>query len=504
MNKPTIDLTSQQLFGNDAAEDEGDDLFSAYALEREELKQFASNERKISIIRAYKGDGKSALLRLTQMRIKEDKEPQLVISAQSSMLAPALSSASPTPWIRAWKNAILLRVAKEIGAHIGIAWTDDAMMLVEESEKSGFKEKNIITAILQRFQIKLKAAHGPVSIEADVRQGAGATDKEEVVKRWSREWKLIWLFFDDVDQNFQNTPDQLAKVASFFIACRELANAIPELRIRAAVRPNVWTTIKLQHEAMSHVEQYVIDLSWSEETIRRLLAKRIEGYLKITKQSHLAQPLLNMELSDRDKAFISMVFEPQMHWGEASRPPHVLLYTLSKHRPRWMIQLCKKAAQRARLSNRKIIIKEDITRCLPDFGRARMEETVAEFKPQCAEIEEIITAFRKEREQMSTEQLYEVIKNKIISHMAPRIVGVIGTAQARDIAAFLFEIGFIYGRNDKPDRTYDHIGFTDRPHLFRTRGSPDDGLSWEIHPVFRQVLEIRDSEGFEVKKQKSR
>jgi hypothetical protein len=56
----------------------------------------------------------------------------------------------------------------------------------------------------------------------------------------------------------------------------------------------------------------------------------------------------------------------------------------------------------------------------------------------------------------------------------------------------------IFARRNHADGSYTHIGFPDRPSLLRARTNIDDGLRWEVHPVFRQVLEIRDAGGKEV------
>jgi hypothetical protein len=36
------------------------------------------------------------------------------------------------------------------------------------------------------------------------------------------------------------------------------------------------------------------------------------------------------------------------------------------------------------------------------------------------------------------------------------------------------------------------------------RTSVDDGLTWEVHPVFRQSLEMRDTSGMELRRPKRR
>jgi hypothetical protein len=64
-----IDLTDPTLFGNDAAEDEQDDVFSSYAYERPELSAFSDGNRSLVVARAYKGEGKSAMLRLAERKV---------------------------------------------------------------------------------------------------------------------------------------------------------------------------------------------------------------------------------------------------------------------------------------------------------------------------------------------------------------------------------------------------------------------------------------------------
>lgn len=495
--KIKINFSDPALFGNDAAEDEEEDVFQAFALLRDEVNKFSDPTFRICIARAYKGEGKSALLRLSRARLSQQEHPPLVVSSPATSLVPQLDTSNFAQWVKGWKREILARLANEIGAHIGFAWTDDQMGLVEEAEKQGFKERSIIWAILRRIVPKVEAGNGKAKVSATLEQ-PGLPPAEGTVKRWAQGRTPIWLFLDDVDQNFQNTPEQKAKVASFFVACRELTNVIPELRIRAAVRPNVWTTVKMEFEALSHVEQYMSDLTWSEESIRSLLAKRIEGYLKRNRKWDAVDKNLSGDRRDREKQLIALVFEDPMRWGASTRPPHVLLYTLSKHRPRWLVELCKIAGAKAHASYRERISREDIVGDLGRFGGRRIEDTVAEFRSQCSEVEELIAAFRKEPEELSTDELFSIIDRKILSHSAPKIVGVIGTAAARDVAAFLFQIGFFYGRRDKPDGAYEHITYSERPSLFRARTNIDDGLKWEVHPVFRQALEMRDAEGREL------
>jgi len=495
---PTIDieLTDAGLFGNDAAEDEREDIFNSYALERPELSSFVDYQRALCIARAYKGEGKSALLRLARRKISQSKQDTIVVAKTSSELAPEVVRDDYATWTKAWKAAILDIFAREIGARINVAWTDDAMSLVEEAEKSGFRSRSVVSAILDRLKLPAVDVGGAL-VGIPERKTLGAANVEKTVQRWVEDKVGLWLFVDDVDKNFQNVDANRVRVASFFDACRELVKAIPELRIRTAIRPNVWTILRMEFESLSHVEQYTVDLQWSETDVRSLLFRRVQGYLRRRGLWTRVERSLDKLDEKGEKRVIALVFESPMKWGRGFRPPHVLLYTLAKHRPRWMIELSKSAAAVASRRHHRLITHDDLINELETFGHRRVQDTVAEFRAQCPQLEELITAFNRAPEQLATDELVKLIKNKILTHLTPKISGVTGNPTPLQVAALLFEVGLIYGRRDLEDGTYQHIGFAERPNLLKSRANVDDGLTWEIHPVYRQVLDMRTTEGFE-------
>ena len=503
MARVDIDLSAPDLFGNDAAEDEEEGVFQAYAVDRDETRNFSDPTRRVCIIRAYKGEGKSALLRLAATRLIEQHGPSTVIIRDSAnSFAPNLTGPDFGQAVREWKRSVLGRVATAVGSRIGMAWSDDAISLVEEAERQGFKGRSIVSSIVDRLTPKVKFKEAELEVAFSK---LGTPNPAAAVRRWLHGREPVWIFVDDVDQNFQNTAASKSMVASFFVACREMANLIPELRIRSAVRPNVWTTIKMEFEPLSHVEQYVTDLSWSESANRTLLAKRVEGYLSRKGQLDDLVDRLPTDQAQRERWLIAQVCEDPMEWGKANRrPPHVVLHTLSKHRPRWLIELCKVSATHAAGRGSRIIEKADILFELDAFGKRRIQDTVAEFRSQCPEVEELIAAFNREKEEYATDELLDLIQRKVLDHAQPHIAGVIATARPLDVAAFLFEIGLIFGRREYADETYQHITYSDRPSLLRARTGVDDGVRWEIHPVFRQALEIRDPYGQETKSREER
>jgi hypothetical protein len=492
----TVDLTDPTLFGNDAAEDEREDIFYSYAFERAEVEPFADTRRPLCIAHAYKGEGKSALLRLTRKRVADSNTKAIVITRTADELAPEVTRDDPASWVRGWKASILHLFAVEIGSRIGFAWTDDTMKLVEQSEKSGFKGRSLLSAVLDRLKLPAVSVAG-VKVAIPERRSVDDGDPQQAIKTCLRNGPELWLFVDDVDKNFGNTALWKLRVASFFDACRSLMNVLPELRVRTVVRPNVWTIVKLEYESMSHVQQYLFDLRWEKDHARQLVSKRIEAYLRRNDQWRLVASILRGSVADEEETVIAYVFETPMVWGGNERPPHVVLYTLSKHRPRWIIELCKIAATSAAKKGRSRVLRDDVTGELTGFGRRRIEDTVAEFRSRCAELDELISAFSREKEQLSTDELLKIIDNKILTHINPTIAGVSGKPRNIDVAAFLFEIGLFYARRELGEDAYEHLTFSDDPTLLRSRANLDQGVAWEIHPVFRQTLNIRDASGRE-------
>jgi hypothetical protein len=480
---PLIKLTDPGLFGNDAAEDEEEAVFSSYVLERDEIKEFIDQNEKIRIVRAYKGEGKSALLRLAKTKLASlNDDGSIIISTTGPSLSPDINSDDSDKWVRGWKEQIFRLIASEIGARIGMAWGDDTMSLVEEAERSGFKSKSIISAIIERLKFK------DLPVE---KKEKNAISPEKVVQRWAKGKPLMWLFVDDVDQNFQNNSLYKTKIASFFIAARHIVGLVPELRLRLAVRPNVWTTVSPEFEALSHIRQYISDLKWSQDSIRRLLAQRIEGYLMRTGQDkYLTQ--IHTDAWPRDETIINYVFEAPMRWGQKDKSPYIVMGTLSMYRPRWLIELSKVAAKNAFKKNKNIISLTNIESELAEFGRNRIADNIAEFKSQCAQIEDLITAFAQQPETYKTDQIIALIEKRILPGVAPRITGIPGIAKALDVAAFLYEIGFLSARRDMPDGSYNHLNYSENPLLLHSRTNIDQGVSWEIHPIYRQALELND------------
>lgn len=487
-----IDLKSPELFGNEAAEDEDEQVFWSNLLHRDDLAEFDALSNSIRVISAYKGEGKSSLLRALASSMSK-REDCLVIRTTGPAAAPDVASPDTAKWAKAWKKSLFSLIAARVGVELGRSWNDDSISLVEEAEKQGFRRKSLVSTITDRLRPTITVGGSGAGLSV-TKVDAPEKNYEQILKRFSSgQIHYIWIIVDDIDRNYRDTKFDKAKIVGFFDAIRDMHNAVPQLRVRTSIRPNVYSSVRLEHESFSHIRQYVSKISWTETQIRQLLARRIEGYLSRTDQ--LNKTDLSKSGPDRDNELISLAFESPVKWGggERRRLVYIPLYTLSVHRPRWVIELCKLAASRHHSLGTKITI-DDILAEMPDFGESRKSDISAEFKPQCAQIDELIDAFYGEKSIMSTEEVFAIIDSKILVAFTPNIAGMSGKPRAADVASFLFEVGLFFGRRDCDDGTYEHISFAERPSLLRSRVNPDEGLRWEIHPVFRQVLRTRSIE----------
>lgn len=474
-----------QLFGNEAADHEDPEVFFSYAVQRDEMKSFLDQKKPLQIVSAYKGEGKSALLRLIESRIKQDEPDAVVLRVSATEISPSEDDNNTDAWIRSWKKAIFKKVAVEIGKSLKMAFSDDAISLVEEAETEGFRERSFVGLVVSRLSSK------SLGIEQNK---PPITDHEALMQRWADKGASVWVLIDDVDHNFRNNKYDKIKVASCLMATTQIFMSVPEIKVRLSLRPNVWVTIKTEYEALSHVKQYIKGLSWSDKDFNNILAQRIESYLRRTNQWLSISDSISTDVDVGKKQLLNLVFENPVLWGgnNSKRDVYVPLHTLSRHRPRWMIELCKAAAVDAYKRGNSVITLENIVNNLGAFGRSRIEDMVVEFQPQCEKIRQLVVAFNGQNERYTTDQLLTLIGSRILQSVSPKIVGVLGDPSHREVAHFLFQIGFLSARQDYDDETYKHYSFSEKPELLTTENNIDQGMSWEVHPVFRQALELKN------------
>jgi len=485
-----IDFEDEELFGNETAEDEDESNFLAYALVRPEFEKFIDAAKKVRIVRAYKGEGKSALLRWTFLSLRHIKNVAVYENFAGSVL-PRAKQILDTDYIQEWKRAFLIAAAMSLGAKIEFSFDDDAISLLEEADRGGFRRRGFISAVLAR----LKGIPGAPQV-------AGVTDPLRVLQRVAGANDIqIWLIVDDLDENFADTEEDCIRVMSALVAMRQLSAQVKELWFRASIRPSTWAIIKRKYEALSKVEPYMLDLQWSYPQLEQVLAGRVRAYLNRNSGLAVASgKLTGMPAKD----LVALVFDDPMPWGKIElrndqedsaykkRAPGVIISTLVRYRPRWMVELCKLAGHRAKSIGKSKIGLDELTGDLETFGRKRIEDLIAEFGAQCHKIDTIIQSFKGKPELFQTDGLVRHLKTHVPA-VDIRIAGITGRPSESELIRFLFQIGFLTARRELSSGGYRHYSFYDEPGLLAD-GSGDLGVTWEIPSCFRQALQLKNAQ----------
>lgn len=479
------DLIAQDLFGNEAGEDEDIEVLDSYFVEKVEFRDFYSERNKFKIVQTRKGVGKSALLRRSYHRTNQLKNVISIYVKGADLVAlQQIDSSSADALLHGWQQRICSRINHEIGRKINFAINDDSITLVESSELAGFRGRDLVGSLIDRFRMKLKNVE--VSRLKDKTKNAIT-----LLERYSKQKNpRVWIYIDDVDATFKNNEKEKTEKSTFFSACRNLANQVNGLCIRASVRTDVWAILRRHDEALDKCDQYLIDILWTALETREILSKKILSYFRRSYPENSYYESLRLD-RDRER-ILGLVFPRSFPIGRRKKPTYRALHTFSDGRPRWAAQLCRMAGKEAYKRRGRIITMSDITRVLTKYGEKRLDDLYREHGHQCKNIGLIIQSFTGGERRYSTDELLARITKKILGHFGQlRIDGMPNIKGALGLAHFLYRIGFIQARQE---RSVDQISFTryeEQPDLLTTRANLDESLVWEIHPSYRQALKIQ-------------
>lgn len=480
-------------FGNEAGDDVSAEELVSYFVEQDTFAKFLKPSNKFLIAHARKGVGKSTLLQWIGYKQTQIDPDAIVIKCRGADLVRSKFKLSaplsdPNEHIRDWMVRLCALINRELAQTLKLALTDDSITLVENAELEGYKSRNLVGCLLDRFQSIL-----------DKGTPTKQTIKDEIAILKRVQNRKVWILIDDLDATYQNTSAEAVALGTFFSACRYMIQDMQDITIRVTMRTDVWAMIRKSDEALDKVEQYAHEILWSQRDFLQLLALRIEASLRAL-EIPLPKVPAHVQESDAQERLLELVFVPKMEWGAEYRsadfgahkvaPTYKVLYTVSYERPRWAIQLCKLAQGSALRRGATHIGKIHLDEIWGEYGAKRIADLVAEHKHQCAQVEELLNGFRGANRQMERDELFAWINNRISNHMAPMIEGK-SVRTPKEIARFLYRLGFILARSDRQDGSYEHYRFDQMPDFFTSRTDDDFGLKWEIHPCYREALDIK-------------
>lgn len=486
-------------FGNEAGDDVDPEELIKYFVEQQAFRHFLEEGKRLLVASARKGVGKSALLKWTAFRVKQADPSALVISVRGSDLVRSNFNLGSTlrdanDHTNDWMMRLCAVVNRHLARELDIAITDDRITLVETAELQGYKSRNLVGVLADRMlPFFSQSGRGPRKIPAK--------NEVELLKRAKD--RNVWIVIDDLDATYQNTDSESLSLATFFSACRYLTQDMKGVFFRVSLRTDVWALIRRYDEALDKTGQYVSEILWGQEDFLALLSLRIKASLQ-NLGLRVPPPGRYESAKSYRERLLSLAFVAKMQWGDSRQassmqpsltPPRMVqtykvLYTLSYERPRWAIQLCKLAREAALRKRSSRITKESIDEVWGEYGAKRIEDLVAEHKHQCPQVNELLNAFRGALRLMSRDELFKWINNRVSEHLEVKIEGS-RTRSAKEIARFLYRIGFIVARSENVDGQYEHYRFDQMSDFLLSRTDDDFSVKWEIHPCYRQALDIK-------------
>ncbi|MEK6364983.1 MAG: hypothetical protein V4803_05010 [Burkholderia gladioli] len=474
-----------EMFGNDSGENERDQALKEYFVDLPDFKKFFNDKIELGIVRARKGMGKSAMLKVLSLRRKEQAPDDLVIFTTGNELIGMgdFTGKSQAYLENHWKQVICKRICIEIGRRINVALTDLEMSMVEAAELEGFKNLNLLSALTERaggmLQKMLAAAGGANILEATKKRGI--INSEQALKSFqSKGERNVWVIIDDIDAKYVDDDDNQQRVGAFFSALRSLAFNVSGLRVRASVRTDVWRNLR-KMEDQDKIRQYVIDISWRDDALRSIFARKILTYLK---RERFLPALQWDEVRNYDEIF-DQVFYGKFSWSKRGTEPFIPLKFLAGGRPRWMGQLAKMAGAKAGTQR---ISEANVYAAMQEFGQEKISDIQKEHSHQFAALDKLIQSFRGGKREYNKYQLLKLIKEKFADKIVevPPVNGFPYT-DAEQLAEFLFEIDFLVAH--RAGKT-DFVTYNADPELFSTEENSQNKINWTVHSSYRNFLRI--------------
>ena len=472
---------NDEIFGNEAGEDEDIEILESYFIDNPKFSKFFNFNKKISVVSAKKGMGKSALLSIFHQKLVDVQKKFIIRETGNNLLGLGdFQSTDPAYLENYWKQVICQRINIEIGSKICLALNDTDISMVEVSELNGLKGKNLLSALLDRLSIKI-----PLLPE---KKQITQVDPIALLNRYQEENQdeEIWLLIDDIDAKYLDDELNQARVGAFFSAIRSLCNEMNGLNIRTTIRSDVWSNLR-NLEDLDKWEQYITEIIWSQKQVRDILCKQILAYLN-RKYPTSKEAKYNYESQYHE--LLKIIFESPIIWQDKEQSIFFAIQSFSNKRPRWLNQICRMALEKAAENPYSQKVKLDhINKILHKFGEKRKSDLIKEHKHQFQELDKFIDSFRAHKKEYSYSELIFAIESYFIRGRSPEQIGKIDGLDykdAHDLANFAYKIGIISHKDGNK-----FTSFNDDPDLFNTQSNRNNSFIWSIHISYWEYLGLR-------------
>ncbi|WP_102798934.1 P-loop ATPase, Sll1717 family [Bowmanella denitrificans] len=501
-----IDWLDESVLGKPDANHESVETLKNIYIERPGCKDFFDSSKNLIILNSPKGSGKTTLCKVFNEKLQNGEEYNNVdsIFLLDSDVSPSMDiNRDYSEWKRLWENnickAIILKFAiLAANKKFKLTFDSDLNYMIEEAKENGEIESSAVDFF--RSSVKLP-------IDKDILQHRrGKFNYVEILKRIMSKADRnfsFWLFVDEVDSQFFNTPQHINKVGSFLHVLANLANSIKGLKVRSTIRPNVKKVLDSKDSNIANLGQLIFcKLKWNDEELKQLIAKRIYHHINRKRPELFNEHLFDM--------YYGQVVDQDSFVKEEKKSSQNYLANLSHHRPRWLMDLISRSGKYAcDVKKGKLIDFYDVQRSLGEYGRARIADLSAEYQNECNDLSKLTAHLTG---LVNSKLTYNVLTRKFRNITdATRNISVFGSTHENNphnIVELLYYVGILVGKTEERfiQKKVSSEGFTsteggktpknmtfdeDDQFIFKCKTSDNDGKhKIRIHEAFEVCLDV--------------
>ncbi|NTX16361.1 hypothetical protein HUA76_36885 [Myxococcus sp. CA056] len=457
------------------------------------------------ILVGTKGMGKSAILHRLHQASQSQRLPALLLTPSDLAIPPLNGQSDLATLERALLRCLVRALAVHVGAKLGGMLSSAAKSLRDEALKDGLVDEDLVERGVTLLAAVAKPIAGVDFAQLSKDLGGGTSDAalfNSVREYLHGHSSVMFLLFDDTDQVASpDEPKEINRIWGMLHALRDVAARIPELKVVATLRSEVWTRLKSaegHRETIDHFRACMLQLRGSEELLERIAHRRIvKAAESLAKGKGLGNDAWSLFFEGNEVQIPGAGARQVRTWKS-------FLVTNSRERARDLVLLVSALVKEARKRVAETtagtipqagIVGADLFVTLPRFSKERLEDLSIEVGKVCPQFRSVAESFATLAFELRYDDLRQHL-GKLPSRFPIQMRGKTLRPQERDtidqLHTLLHEYGFINARVDdaRQLRGFRYLTFDDRPELTDAANINEaKAARWDVHPVFRSHLQ---------------
>ncbi|HUK70030.1 MAG TPA: hypothetical protein VLW50_14970 [Streptosporangiaceae bacterium] len=484
-------------FGAPAAERDIGRGLEKYFVESAAYERVRSGAK--TIVLGNRGSGKSAIFKVLASRERaagshvielapEDYSYELLGS--TSAVAGSGSWAKHGAYAAAWKYLIYVLIMKEVSAKGGRGASSAIYKYVRDNHADGQLGKlALLVSYLKRLE-GIKVGVGPLKASLKARELDKLYKLEEInhllphLNQVLARQRVVVLV-DELDRGWDSSESAKAFVSGLFQACVSVNEMNDNLRVYVSLRRELYDDIPALYEDAQKYRDLLETISWTEESLLKLIAKRIRHCAQENGHNHQAIDQTG------DSACWNAVFGTPP--GHPANNSFRYMVGRTLHRPREIIQFCTETVEHARERGAGLPLPyAAIGWTERAYSAERAKDIAAEYRYQYPGLLGVFDAFRGQAEILSRDDI-ELLCLELATGETPTR----GTSswlpdrEPGDLIEIFWHIGFLTAQPAGGNR----VKLGDRAPFLGMHQVQHLNLAavqrFQVHPMFRTYLGSR-------------